>query len=72
MKEEISALQAVKEKLKSRVSELEDELKKTKDALEKEKQKGGAEGGEEANVRLSNVVSAQFSGKFNDQCPSSK
>ena len=47
LKEEISSLQAVKEKLKARVSELEEELKKTKEALEKEKQRGGAEGGDE-------------------------
>ena len=52
LREEISALQATKEKLKTRVAELEEELKKTKELLEKEKAKssGQAEEGEVSHL----------------------
>ncbi len=48
LREEIQSLQAVKTRLKSRVSELEDELKKSKEDLEKAKtSRGTGEDGEE-------------------------
>jgi predicted nucleic acid-binding Zn-ribbon protein len=47
LREEIQALQATKEKLKTRVSELEDELKKVKEQLEKEKAKSSGQAEDE-------------------------
>ena len=51
LREEIASLQAVKTRLKQRVTELEDELKKSKEELEKAKQ-GNANQSEEGEVRL--------------------
>ena len=48
---EIASLQAVKTRLKQRVTELEDELKKSKEELEKAKQ-GSTNQGEEGEVNL--------------------
>ena len=54
LKEEITSLQAAKDKLKAKVAEIEDELKKTREALEKEKQKasGAPEEGEVGTLRV--------------------
>ena len=49
LREEIASLQAVKTRLKARVTELEEDLKKTKAELEKAKQ--GASGAGEDEVR---------------------
>lgn len=49
LREEIASLQAVKTRLKQRVTELEDELKKAKEEAEKAKQSGAA-AGEEGEV----------------------
>ena len=51
MREEIASLQAVKTRLKQRVTELEDDLKKSKEELEKAKQ-AGTNQGEEGEVSL--------------------
>ena len=51
LREEIASLQAVKTRLKQRVTELEDELKKSKEELEKAKQ-GSTNQGEEGEVRI--------------------
>ena len=51
LREEIASLQAVKTRLKQRVTELEDELKKSKEELEKAKQ-GSTNQGEEGEVNL--------------------
>ena len=51
LREEIASLQAVKTRLKQRVTELEDELKKSKEELEKAKQ-GSTNQGEEGEVKL--------------------
>ncbi len=47
LREEIQSLQAAREKLRNRVTEVEEELKKARDDLEREKTKKTAEGGED-------------------------
>lgn len=51
LKEEINSLQGVKTKLNTRIKELEDELKKTKEELEK-KNTTAKEGEEEVQYKL--------------------
>ncbi len=55
LREEIASLQAVKTRLKQKVTELEDELKKSKEELEKAKKSGGGQQ-EEGEVRKCNSI----------------
>ena len=56
LREEINCLQVVKDKLKKRITDLEEEVKKTKEELEKEKLKSNPQEAEEVCVNSNSFI----------------